>query len=273
MLSLRSDAILKHQIMIWVYFLIGLKVDWLSNSKHPLFYLKIQPGEPLPFLNCFANWLLGKVIASHPGDTALFCCGRGGRWGGGAGFALGQLPLQEPSFLPRTEQAMHVHFGICALISMSRLPERTPLCDHWLLFWPPPREKGWGCCPELRRPRRTSQAQCFCCTCQANRQFKTLKYILFPSDPMDRIFPPHLLIRASLSIVPWLFVCSLLDPPLPSSSVLQRTDPCTLFAGSFANLLRKRFGQLEAPGETGRKWVELVSWASITKCHKLSSGS
>ena len=54
-LSLRSYAIPKHQIVIWVYFLIGLKEDWLSNSKHPLFYLKIQPGEPLPVLNCFVN--------------------------------------------------------------------------------------------------------------------------------------------------------------------------------------------------------------------------
>lgn len=31
----------KHQIMIRVYFLIGLKADWLSNSKYPSFYLKL----------------------------------------------------------------------------------------------------------------------------------------------------------------------------------------------------------------------------------------
>lgn len=59
--------------------------------------------------------------------------------------------------------------------------------------------------------------------------------------------------------MPWLFVYLLLDPTLTPSSVSQRTDPCTLFANYFANLLWMRFGQLEAPGEIGGKWVEFIS--------------
>lgn len=94
MLSLRSCAIPKHQIMIWVYFLIGLKVDWLSNSKHPLFYLKIQPGETLLFLNCFANWLLREVITSNPGDWQL---SPGSRRGGGIVTTTQDLEGPSPS--------------------------------------------------------------------------------------------------------------------------------------------------------------------------------
>lgn len=52
--------------MTLVYFLIGLKVDWLSNSKYPPFHLKMQLEQPLPFLNCFANWLFWML--SHPLD-------------------------------------------------------------------------------------------------------------------------------------------------------------------------------------------------------------
>lgn len=168
MLSLRSDAILKHQIMISVYFLIGLKVDWLSNSKHPLFYLKIQPGEPLPFLNCFANWLLGKVITSTPRDrqpsSAL------GEEGGGAeelALPSGSCHFKNHPFAGLSRPCMHI--SISMPWSQLRLPERT-LCDHWLLFWPPLWEKGWGCCPEPWRRHQTSQAQYFCCSYQANEQ-------------------------------------------------------------------------------------------------------
>lgn len=122
------------------------------------------------FSQLFCKLITGKSYHIHPQrQTALFCSARGRWWCWGAGFAMRQLPLQEPSFC-WTEPAMHAHFNIYALISVLRLPERTPLCDHWLLFWPPPWEKGWGCCPEPWRPHQTSQAQYFCCSYQANEQ-------------------------------------------------------------------------------------------------------
>lgn len=140
MFSLRSYTILKHQIMIWVYFLIGLKVDWLSNSKHPLFfffYLKIQPGEPLPFLNCVANWLRESYHIQPWREGSLFCSGRG------SGDGMESQLSPEPSFSRASRPAMHTS------ASMPRSPFwrhqlRTPICDCWLLFWPPPPEKCWG---------------------------------------------------------------------------------------------------------------------------------
>lgn len=64
--------------MIWAYFLIGLNADWLSNSKHPPFYLKIQLEETLCFWNCFADRLLME-------DCIFFFFERnvcvGGLWG------------------------------------------------------------------------------------------------------------------------------------------------------------------------------------------------
>lgn len=89
MLSFRSYAILKHQIIIWVYFLIGLKVDWLSNSKHPFFLSEDSTRGAFAFSQLFCKLITGESYHIQPWrQTALFCSGRGGGWCWGAGFAI-----------------------------------------------------------------------------------------------------------------------------------------------------------------------------------------
>lgn len=53
-LSLRSHAIPTQEMMIWVYFLIGLKTDWLSGSKHSLFIWRFNQ-EAFAFSQLFCK--------------------------------------------------------------------------------------------------------------------------------------------------------------------------------------------------------------------------
>lgn len=154
--------------MIWVYFLIGLKVDWLSNSKHSLslfFYLKIQPGEPLPFLNCFANWLWGKL--SHPALEKAASSALGEEVGGCPGeltFPSSSCHLRSHPPSRASRPAMHI--SVSMPWSQFWGQQRGLLCATSGCFSHHPHQKN----AELGTPQQTSHTRRFCCTCQVKEQ-------------------------------------------------------------------------------------------------------
>ena len=243
--------------MIWVYFLIGLKVDWLSNSKHPLFffYLKIQPGESLPFLNCFANWLLREVITSA-GDGQLSACSVSG---GGAEDP--RRPWRDGKDGPLPEQGLtHAHFRICALTSILRPRGRVPVRGHgghWLLFWPTLRGEALGYFPELQ-----SQAQGWFLLYQSGPWWDGSRFRMFILFPWTESLHPVSRSRHPFHVA--LVICLLVLRPTHSSPLSCRGQTSAYyFPAAFANWPQVRLGQLKKPGEAGGKWVELFKWG----CH------
>ena len=159
---------------------------------------------------------------------------------------------------PLPEQGLtHVHFRICALISILRPRGRLPLRDHgghWLLFWPTPRGEALGYFPELQ-----SQAQGWFLLYQSGPWWdgpRFRMFILFPSDPWTESLHPIIWHGHPFHVA--LVICFLVLRSTPSSLLSCRgQNPAYYFPAAFANWPRVRLGQLKEPGQTGGE----VGWA------------
>lgn len=97
------------------------------------------------FSQLFCKLITGESDRIPPWrQTALFRCGGGGPWGWVAGFVLGQLPLQEPSFLPLDQAGPARAFWYLCLDLNVKAPRKDSSMWPVAAFLTTPTREGLG---------------------------------------------------------------------------------------------------------------------------------
>lgn len=214
--------------MIWVYFLIGLTVDWLSNSRYPFFTSEDSTRGGFASSQLFCKLITGGSPGTRPERlAALSSLRKAGGAADRAGVHIAAAPVggEGPSFF-HSEQAMDAHFY--ALISILRLPGRASRHDLCCFSAEELGLFSWAAEPPIKLAKLIVSAALWG---QRKDSPRPLKYILFSSYRMELISPHVICVRVPFCSAPVMCrlaliptssfqLCTVGDRPLHTTSRL-----------------------------------------------------